>query len=441
MEAIVYLDNAATSYPKPADVVTAVTEFLDHACANPGRSGHRLSARAARIVYESREAVARLIGVQDPRHVIFTANATAAINTALLGFLHDGDHVVTTSLEHNSVMRPLRRLREQRGITVSVARADDSGCLDPQAVRNALRANTRLVVVTHASNVAGTVSPLSDIRAAIGELPLLVDGAQTVGAVPVDVEEPRVDLLAFSGHKSLLGPQGIGCLYVRPGLPLEPSFVGGTGSNSESDAQPEVLPDRLESGTPNGVGIAGLGAAARFIAETGLPKIKRHEANLLDALLAGLRAIDGVTVWGAQAPERVPIVSVTIEGLSVSEAAYHLDRRYGIMTRAGLHCAPEAHRTLGTYPHGTLRISPGYFNTFEEIALTIEAIGELAREGKAGAAGSAAAGRMAAGGIAAGGMAAGGMPGGGADCGAVPEGDPASLAVGKSRGASEDPHR
>ncbi len=386
MEAIVYLDNAATSYPKPAAVVTAVADFLDHACANPGRSGHRLSARAARVVHECRVAVARLIGAPDPRQVVFTSNATAAINTALLGFLHTGDHVVTTPLEHNAVMRPLRRLREQRGIRISVARAGGNGRLDPQALRDALRPNTRLVVATHASNVAGAVLPLNDIRLAIGDLPLLVDAAQTAGAVPIDVEAMRIDMLAFSGHKSLLGPQGIGCLYVRSGLTIEPLVVGGTGSNSESDAQPEILPDQLESGTPNGVGIAGLGAALRFIAETGLPNIILHKEELLAGLLDGLRGIEGVRVWGAGASgqPRVPIVSVTIDGIEASEAAYQLDRRYGIMTRAGLHCAPEAHRTLGTLPAGTVRISPGYFNTLEEIGLTVEAVAELARESRPG---------------------------------------------------------
>jgi cysteine desulfurase/selenocysteine lyase len=402
VEAIVYLDNAATSYPKPAAVVTAVADFLDHACANPGRSGHRLSARAARVVYDCREAVARLIGAGDPRQLVFTANATAAINTALLGFLRAGDHVVTTSLEHNSVMRPLRRLREQRGIEVTVAPADCLGHLDPQAVHDALRPNTRLVAVTHASNVVGTITPLADIRAAIGDLPFLVDAAQTIAAVPIDVEAPRIDLLAFSGHKSLLGPQGIGCLYVRPGLAIEPLVVGGTGSDSESDVQPDLLPDLLESGTPNGVGIAGLGAAARFIADTGLPSIVRHKEKLLDALLDGLQQIDGVTVWGAAGraadraagtgatssapgPSRVAIVSLSIAGISPSEAAYQLDRRYGIMTRSGLHCAPGAHRTLGTFPEGTLRISPGYFNTPAEIALAVDAIADLAKEAKPGA--------------------------------------------------------
>lgn len=404
MDRFIYLDNAATSFPKPAVVTRAMVEFLERSGANPGRSGHRLSAQAARIVHEGRLAVAGLLGVRDARQLIFTANATASLNLALNGFLRPGDHVVTTSLEHNSVMRPLRRLREQRGVAVTLARADGRGVLDPQVVREALRPATRLVVVTHASNVTGAVVPLAEIRAAIGDLPLLVDGAQTVGALPIDVNAPRIDLLAFSGHKSLLGPPGIGCLYVGPELALEPLVVGGTGSGSESDAQPEVLPDLLESGTPNGVGIAGLGAAVRLLAEAGLPEIAGHKERLLDSLLCGLGEIEGVRIHGpgtaraipgaateaaagaaaTRGGARVPIVSLTVRNLTVSDLAYRLDRRYGILARAGLHCAPQAHRTIGTFPEGTLRLSPGYLNTADEIALTLAALRELAAEALAG---------------------------------------------------------
>ncbi len=385
-EAMIYLDNAATSFPKPDAVIRAVQEHLTHLSANPGRSGHRLSAAAARVVFETRERLAHLLGACDSRHVLFTANATASLNLALTGFLRAGDHVVTSSLEHNSVMRPLRRLREQRGITVTMVRGDAQGRLAPEDFRNALTARTRLVVVNHASNVTGTISPLREIRAAIGETPLLVDGAQSVGALPIDVVADGIDMLAFSGHKALMGPQGVGVLCLRPGLDVEPLTVGGTGSNSESDEQPADLPDHYESGTPNGPGIAGLGAGVAFLLERGLEGIRRHEVALTRDLLHGLGQVEGVTICGnAGSDERVPVVSIRINGLTPSALAYRLDRRHGIMARAGLHCSPETHRTLGTYPEGTVRLSPGYLTTHEEIARTVAAVeqirGELARAG------------------------------------------------------------
>lgn len=380
---MVYLDNAATSFPKPPEVVEAVRRFLVEVGANPGRSGHRLSAEAARIVYDARAAVAGLLGVGDARRIVFTANATAAINQALAGWLRTGDHVVTTSLEHNSVMRPLRRLRETRGLEVDCVRADAGGRLDPQAFRAALRPRTRLVVVNHGSNVAGTIAPLAEIRRAIGGLPLFVDAAQTAGAVAIDADAVGIDLLAFTGHKSLLGPQGTGGLYIRPGVEIEPLLLGGTGSGSESDAQPPLLPDRFESGTPNGPGLAGLGAGAHHVAALGLPAVGARERALLAAMVSGLQSIAGVEVVGdTRLEDHLPTVSIRLPGLTPSELAFQLDRRYGILARAGLHCAPEAHRTLGSFPAGTVRLAAGLLTTRAEIEAMLAAVGEIARRAR-----------------------------------------------------------
>ncbi len=374
---MIYLDNAATSFPKPAAVPRAVDDYLTCHGASPGRSGHALSAAAARIVFEAREALAQLLHVRDSRQIIFTANATASLNLALLGFLRVDDHVVTTTLEHNSVARPLRHLEESRRVRVTRVAADAGGRLDPEAIGTAVEKHTRLVVINHASNVLGTVAPLGSLRAAIGDTPLLVDGSQTVGAMEVDVERDRIDMLAFTGHKSLLGPQGTGGLYVRPGLTLDPVARGGTGSDSESDRQPETLPDRYESGTPNGPGIAGLGAAVTFLLGEGLEAIRQHESRLRDAMVAGLQGIPGVTIFGV--PE-LPIISFRLAGFSPSEIAHRLDREYEIMTRPGLHCAPGAHQTIGTFPEGTVRLSAGFFNTTEEIEEAMEAIRRMSRE-------------------------------------------------------------
>ncbi|MBM3316501.1 MAG: aminotransferase class V-fold PLP-dependent enzyme [Candidatus Eisenbacteria bacterium] len=380
---MIYLDNAATSFPKPPAVVAAVERFLTAVGANPGRSGHRLSAEAARVVFTARAAVAELLGVADQRRVVFTANATGALNLALAGFLAPGDHVVTTSLEHNSVMRPLRRLRETRGIEVDIVCADPQGRLDPGALRAALRPRTRLVAVNHGSNVNGRIAPLAEIRRAIGAVALLVDAAQTAGAVPIEAEALGIDLLAFTGHKSLLGPQGTGGLYIRPGIEIEPLLQGGTGSGSDSDAQPAILPDRFESGTPNGPGLAGLGAGAEFVAARGLAAERERGRGLLAEMVGGLRAVEGLTfVGGADLEDRLPTVSIRVAGLTPSELAFELDRRCGVMTRAGLHCAPEAHRTMGSFPDGAVRLSAGPLTEPGDVRRAAAAVAEIAAEAR-----------------------------------------------------------
>jgi cysteine desulfurase family protein len=382
----IYLDNGATSFPKPPAVAAAMSHFLLNVGGSPGRSGHRLSQEAARVVFECREALAQLFGAPDSRRIVFTLNATQALNTAIYGILKPGDRVVTTAMEHNSTMRPLRDLQQRGVISLEVVPCDGTGRVDLDRLATTLRTRPRLLAVVHASNVSGAIAPLATIGAlarAAGTL-LLADAAQSAGALPIDVEADGIDLLAFTGHKALFGPQGTGGLWARPGVEPEPLYRGGTGSNSELEEQPTFWPDRLESGTQNAVGIAGLLAGVSFIAETGLPTIRAREEALTKRLLDGLSGSAGITVYGPPAAaERSPIVSLTFAGLVPSEAGFLLEEGFGVLTRVGLHCAPAAHRTLGTYPSGTVRLAPGYFTTEEQIDAAIEACRYLA-EKKAG---------------------------------------------------------
>ena len=383
---LIYLDNAATSYPKPPQVVEAMSHFMREIGANPGRSAHRLSVAAARIVYEAREALAQLFHIADPLRIVFSLNATEALNLALYGILRPGDHVVTSSMEHNSVMRPLRAL-EQEGVEVAVVPCSPEGFLDPADVEMAIKPNTRMIVLNHASNVVGTILPIpeaGEIACRHGLL-LLVDAAQTAGAYPIDVEADKIDLLALTGHKSLYGPMGTGGLYIGERVKLEdfePLKRGGTGSRSELEEQPDFLPDKYESGTLNTVGIAGLGAGVRFVMERGVDKIHCHEVELAQKLIEGLLAIPGVAVYGSHDAERqTATVSFNIEGLEPSEVGFKLDEEYGIMCRVGLHCAPAAHKTIGTFPRGTVRFGLGYFNTLEEVERVVKAVEQVASKG------------------------------------------------------------
>lgn len=383
---LIYLDNGATSFPKPPAVAAAMTRFLLEIGGSPGRSGHRLSQEAARVVFECREAVAALIGAPDARRVAFTLNATQALNAAIYGLLRPGDRVLTTAVEHNSTMRPLRDLERRGAISLEVLPCDRAGRLDLDRLEEALRARPRLLAATHASNVSGAILPLRTVGGmtrAAGTL-LLVDAAQSAGAQPIDVVADSVDLLAFTGHKALFGPQGTGGLWARAGVEPEPLFRGGTGSNSELEEQPDFWPDRQESGTQNAVGLAGLLAGVRFVADTGLAAIRAREKALTQRLLDGLRAIDGVTLYGPEtAAERSPIVSVTFDGVVPSEAGFLLEEGFDVLTRVGLHCAPAAHRCIGTYPQGTVRFSPGYFTTEAGIDAALEGCRYLATK-KAG---------------------------------------------------------
>lgn len=380
---MIYLDNAATSWPKPPAVVQAMAHFLNEIGANPGRSGHRLSVEAGRIAYQTRAALAALFGLADPLRVVFTPNVTYALNLALRGLLHCGDHVITSGMEHNAVMRPLRAL-EQQGVALTVVPCSPQGLLDPQDVRSALRAETRLVVLNHASNVCGTVLPVAEVGQIARQAGLLylVDAAQTAGALPFTMEEMGVDLLAFTGHKGLLGPTGTGGLAIGPRVPLErfePLVRGGTGSRSEHEVQPDFLPDKFESGTLNAVGLAGLLAAVRYVTARGPEDIRAHEVALTRQLMAGLQAIPGVTVYGPGVAEKqMAVVSFNVAGRTPADVAERLDERYDIACRPGLHCAPAAHRTLGTLPVGTVRFGLGPLSTSADVAQAVRAIAELA---------------------------------------------------------------
>ena len=375
-----YLDNAATSWPKPEAVYQAVDRFMREVGATPGRGGHWREEEAACIADEARAALAQLFNAPDPAGIAFTMNATQAINMALKGVLRPGDHVITSSIEHNAMWRPLKAL-ERRGVAVTAVPCAADGTLDPADVSAAIRPNTRLIALLHASNVLGTLLPV----AAIGQIAhdhgllFLVDAAQTAGAHPIDVQAMHIDLLAFPGHKGLYGPHGTGGLVVRPGVQLETWIEGGSGTESAPETMPEALPLRLEAGTQNAAGIAGLLAGARFVLEQGVERIREHELALTGQLIEALDDVPGLTVLGpAGLARRTAVVSVTIEGYIPDQLAAVLDQVFDIATRAGLHCAPQAHRTAGTLETGALRFSPGYFNTPEEVAEAAAALRSIA---------------------------------------------------------------
>ncbi|HNS51741.1 MAG TPA: aminotransferase class V-fold PLP-dependent enzyme [Anaerolineae bacterium] len=380
---MIYFDNAATTWPKPACVAEAMLHFLEHVGANPGRAGHRLAVEAARVVYAAREAVAELFHAPDPLRVVFGANATEALNLAMRGLLVPGDHVITSSMEHNSVMRPLRAL-ERQGVGLTIARCTPTGALDVKAVEAEIRPETRMIVLNHASNVVGTLLPVAEVGGIARRhgLLLLVDAAQTAGAYPIDVQADAIDLLAFTGHKSLYGPMGTGGLVVgervRAAL-LNPLKRGGTGSRSEREEQPDFLPDACESGTPNAVGLAGLCAGVGWVLEQGVEAIRAHEVALAQQLIDGLRAIEGVTVYGGlDAARQTATVSFNIEGMEPSEAGLRLDEEQEILCRVGLHCAPAAHKTLGTFPGGSVRFGLAATSTLTEVQAGVDAVRRLA---------------------------------------------------------------
>lgn len=379
----VYLDNAATSFPKPEAVHEAVVAAMREIGASPGRGGYGQALAASRLLMTVRESLAALINAPDSSRLIFTHNATAALNQAVSGVLSPGDHVVTSAMEHNSLLRPLRML-EKCGVTISMVSADSQGLLDPETIRQAIRPETRMIALSHVSNVTGGIQPVAAIAAlakAAGCL-LLLDAAQSLGVIPLDMQEIGVDLLAAPGHKGLMGPQGTGFLAVAPGVAIRPLLSGGTGSSSDQDLQPDDFPEGFEAGTHNLPGIAGLGAAVDFVEKTGVLRIGSHEHDLAEYLREKLAQLPGVRLYGPVDPlRRTGVLSLTVEGMDPSGLAFILDKNHGIAVRSGLHCAPHAHRTIGTWPAGTLRISPGWFSTMQEMDYLYEALTVIIQKG------------------------------------------------------------
>lgn len=374
----IYFDNAATSDPKPPEVIEAVRRALTEFNANPGRSGHQSAIEAGRTVLETRERLRALLNAEEASGVVFTLNCTDSLNLAIKGTLQLGDHVVTTLLEHNSVLRPLSELAARGRIRLTMLAPREDGFIDPEDVRAAICSSTRLIVVTHASNVTGAVQPVAAIGRIAREYGVryLIDGAQALGGLPVNVRALQCDLYAFPGHKSLLGPQGTGGLYIRPGTLLGTLREGGTGSSSDSMLQPAELPERFESGTVNLPGIAGLGAGCAYVSER-LSQIMMHERELAQALFEELRRMRGVTVYSpAEEAARAGIVSFNVGDMSSSQAADALARA-GIAVRGGLHCAPGAHRFLGTLRRGAVRASVGHANTFSEVDEFLRTVREV----------------------------------------------------------------
>lgn len=376
---VVYLDYAATSAIRPDAVAEAVVRYLRDVGATPGRAGHRRAVQAGRIVLRCRRMLAELFNAPgDPGRVTFHLNATHALNAALFGLLRPGDRVVRTEYDHNAVRRPVLALAEQ-GVQAVVVECDAHGGISMFEVEHALK-GARLLVVTHASNVIGNVLPVADLAEmahAAGAL-VLVDAAQSAGHLPIDVQAMGIDLLAFTGHKGLLGPQGTGGLWVREGVELPPPFFGGTGGDSDSPDMPALLPDRLEAGSMNGPGIAGLLAGVEWLMERGLDAVHRHESALKHRLWDALKAIPGVMIHSTRLDDTAPIVTITIDGVDPAEAALRLDREFGVLVRAGLHCAPESHEVLGTGQSGAVRFSVGWATTAAEVDRAAAAVARVA---------------------------------------------------------------
>jgi cysteine desulfurase family protein len=377
----IYLDNAATSFPKPEAVYHALDAFARQSLANPGRAGHKMALAAERTLDDCRHLLNQFFHGQAPERFIFTLNCTDALNMAFKGILAEGDHVITTNLEHNSVSRPLRAMELAGRISLTRIHADSGGTIDPDDIRKAITPRTRLLAITHASNVVGTVQPIAAIGRLAREhdLLFLVDAAQTAGVLPIDVQAMNIDLLAFPGHKSLLGPTGTGALYVGPRVKVRAWREGGTGGDSSSETQPRELPYFLEGGTPNVLGVAGLAAGVRWVQEKGLEDIHAHEVALTEHLWQNLDDLGGYQVFGHRDhARRVGTISFRSETLPAAELGGILDQAFDIAIRPGLHCAPYIHRALGTFPDGTVRVSPGPFSTTEDIDHLVGALREVA---------------------------------------------------------------
>jgi len=380
---MIYLDNAATSFPKPETVYASMEKCIRTYCANPGRGSHSMSVKSSLAVNNTRERIAELINVENSLDICFTKNATEALNIAISGLLREGDHVITTCMEHNSVLRPLKILEKYKGIKLTVIDSDGLGRIDPFIIKRHITKKTRLIACTLSSNVNGIIMPFGEIgrTAQNNGILFLLDASQGLGSIEVDMKKTYASMVAFPGHKGLLGPQGTGGLYIAPDIRLNPLMSGGTGSKSEYLLQPELLPDKFESGTLNTPGIVGLGAGVEFIEKTGLNAIRTKKNELVRRLYDGLSQNRNIKLYSPEnVEENSGIVSFNVKGADSSEICALLDGKYSIECRSGLHCAPLAHRHFGTGKTGMVRLSVGYFNSLSEIDNTISAISRIIYE-------------------------------------------------------------
>ncbi len=379
---MIYMDNAATSFPKPEAVYIEMDKCLRTYCANPGRGSHTMSVASAATVITTRERIAKLLKIEDSLNISFTKNATEALNIAICGSLSPGDHVITTCMEHNSVIRPLKTLEKNGGVKLSIVGADSLGRVDPQDIRKSINKRTRLIVCTLSSNVNGIIMPVEEIGkiARDNGIMYLIDASQGLGSIDLDINRVHADMVAFPGHKGLLGPQGTGGLYVSPQIKMKPLMRGGTGSSSELLYQPEIMPDKLESGTLNTPGLAGLGAGLEFIQKNGVDKIRKKKDELTVRLFDGIRRINNIKMFSPESiEENSGIVAFNFDGVDSTEVSYKLDKQYKIECRAGLHCAPLAHSHFKTVNSGIVRLSVGCFNTNDEVDFVVQSINLIAK--------------------------------------------------------------
>lgn len=376
---MIYLDNAATTYPKPKTVYQSVMKAMTKYGANPGRGSHSMAIEGARVIYETRELLAQLFNLDDPMRVILTFNATDALNQAIKGVLNPGDHVITTSMEHNSVLRPIKEL-EKLGVENTIIQCAKDGSIDIEDIKKSIKTNTKLVATTHVSNLTGTIMPIEHIGNICknNDLLYLVDGSQSAGVLDIDMKKYNIDMLAVPGHKGLLGPQGTGALLVNCDVNIRQLKEGGTGSESSSILQPNFYPDKLESGTHNLPGIAGLNAGLKYILNKGTKSIYSHEKKLIDIFIHELKKNPKIEIYGPEDIEkRCGVVPINIIGIDSSEVAFILDNDYNIAVRPGLHCAPLAHKTIGTEKLGAVRFGIGPFNKNSDIAAAVKAVNEI----------------------------------------------------------------
>ena len=377
---MIYLDNGATSYPKPQDMLMAMEDCIKNYCGNPGRSGHFMSMKTGEEVYNARKRVSSLFNIKKAERLVFTKNTTEAINLGLKGLLKNGDHVITTSMEHNSVLRPLRAL-EKFGVKHSLIKADTTGIINVKDIESAIKENTKLIVVTAASNVTGSIMPLRELGklARRKGIVFMVDGAQGAGNMNLDVELLNVDMLAVPGHKGLLGPLGTGALYLREGIELDSLLQGGTGTESKKRIQPREFPEGYEAGTINAPAIIGLGASAKYIEKIGISVIREFENELIEYLDESLLNMDNITLYGPIDGRKVGISLINIKGAGAEEVTGELSRTYGIAVRGGFHCAGLAHKSIGTWDTSAVRISVGPYNTKKEMRTLVEALNKISK--------------------------------------------------------------